>query len=65
LVGQVTEDPGGRMRVRLAADYDRLEFLRVLRDHPTERISDPGQLLAPAGLPGSGPREPRTDQGDG
>ena len=33
LVGQVAEDPGGRLRVRLAADYERLEFLRVLRDH--------------------------------
>ena len=25
LVGQVAEDPGGRMRARLAADYERLE----------------------------------------
>ena len=29
LIGQVAEDPGGRLRVRLAADYERLEFLRV------------------------------------
>ena len=30
LLGQVAADPGGRLRVRLAADYERLEFLRVL-----------------------------------
>ncbi len=47
LVGQVAEDPGGRMRVRLAADYERLEFLRVLRDYGNEGISDPGSLIAP------------------
>ena len=32
LLGEVVIDAGGRMRVRLAADYERLEFLRVLRD---------------------------------
>ncbi|GAA6187957.1 rod shape-determining protein MreC [Litorivita sp. NS0012-18] len=43
LIGQVAKDPGGRLRVRLAADYERLEFLRVLRDHGAEQISDPGR----------------------
>ncbi|MEP1766860.1 MAG: rod shape-determining protein MreC [Sulfitobacter sp.] len=33
LIGQVAADPGGRLRVRLAADFERLEFLRVLRHH--------------------------------
>jgi rod shape-determining protein MreC len=33
--------------VRLAADYERLEFLRVLRSHETERISEPGALIVP------------------
>lgn len=47
LIGQVAEDRGGRLRVRLSADYERLEFLRVLRHHGTEGISDPGQLIAP------------------
>lgn len=47
LIGQVAEDPGGRMRVRLAADYERLEFLRVLRDYGHERVTDPGSLIAP------------------
>lgn len=47
LIGQVAEDRGGRLRVRLSADYERLEFLRVLRHHGTEGISDPGRLIAP------------------
>lgn len=51
LVGRVAEDPGGRMRLRLSADYERLEFLRVLRDHGTESIVSPGQLIAPAPRP--------------
>jgi rod shape-determining protein MreC len=53
LVGQLTQDPGGRMRARLAADYERLEFLRVLRSYGTETIGDPGRLIAPASLPES------------
>ncbi|SEQ10975.1 rod shape-determining protein MreC [Thalassovita taeanensis] len=48
LVGQVAQDPGGRLRVRLAADYERLEFLRVLRNPGAEVITDPGRLIAPA-----------------
>ncbi|WP_010139947.1 rod shape-determining protein MreC [Oceanicola sp. S124] len=47
LVGQVAEDKQGRTRVRLAADYERLEFLRVLRHLGTERLSEPGGLIAP------------------
>ncbi len=49
LIGQVAEDPNGRLRVRLAADYERLEFLRVLRNPGTETISDPGALIMPTG----------------
>jgi rod shape-determining protein MreC len=49
LIGNVAVDPGGRMRVRLAADYERLEFLRVLRNYGTERIADPGRLVLPEG----------------
>ena len=38
------------MRVRLSADYSRLEFLRILRHHGTEVIQDPGGLVgAPPG----------------
>ena len=38
--------------MRISADYERLEFLRVLRSYENERLSDPGQLIAPAILPG-------------
>lgn len=47
LVGQVALGNDRRLRVRLSADYGRLEFLRVLRAQPHEDISDPGGLLAP------------------
>lgn len=47
LVGQMALGTDGRLRVRLAADYQRLEFLRVLRSRPHETIADPGNLLAP------------------
>lgn len=47
LIGQVAEDRGGRLRVRLSADFQRLEFLRLLRHHGTERINDPGNLILP------------------
>lgn len=51
LIGQVAEDPGGRLRVRLSADYERLEFLRVLRNYGAERIEDTGRLIRPETLP--------------
>lgn len=47
LVGQVALGNDGRHRVRLAADYERLEFLRVLRSQPREEIKDPGTLVLP------------------
>ncbi|SEO19700.1 rod shape-determining protein MreC [Salinihabitans flavidus] len=47
LIGQVATDPDGRLRVRLAADYERLEFLRVLRDHGHQRILSHGDLVIP------------------
>ena len=47
LVGQVALGTDDRLRVRLAADYQRLEFLRVLRSQPHEDIPDPDDLLAP------------------
>jgi rod shape-determining protein MreC len=45
LVGQVTQTQSGRLRVRLAADIQRLEFLRVLRHQPREIISNAGDLV--------------------
>ena len=47
LIGQVAEAPGGRLRVRLAADYERLKFLRVLRHYGTEPVSDTNDVLRP------------------
>ena len=47
LVGQVALDPSGTLRARLAADYGRLEFLRVLRARPQEKIETPGTLIGP------------------
>ncbi|MEM6888499.1 MAG: rod shape-determining protein MreC [Pseudomonadota bacterium] len=52
LIGQVAADPTGKLRVRLAADYQRLEFLRVLRHHGTEELSDTAKII--------GPRSPET-----
>lgn len=49
LVGQVAEDKSGRLRVRLSADYERLEFLRVLRHLGTEALSQPGGMILPGG----------------
>lgn len=49
LIGQAALDPSGRLRVRLAADYERLEFLRVLRHHGTEAIEDSASILGTNG----------------
>lgn len=57
LVGHVLQGPDRRFRVRLAADYERLEFLRVLRSHAPERIVDPGALIAPEPRPNPLPPE--------
>ena len=45
LVGQVAKDTDRRLRVQLSADYERLDFLRVLRSRNSEAITDPGGLL--------------------
>ncbi len=47
LIGQVAQDRNGRLRVRLAADYERLKFLKVLRSQPAEDIDTHGGLVAP------------------
>jgi rod shape-determining protein MreC len=57
VIGQVAKDPGGRLRVRLSADYERLEFLRVLRNYGAERIEDTGKLIRPEEAP-SNPETP-------
>ncbi|HBQ35500.1 MAG TPA: rod shape-determining protein MreC [Rhodobacteraceae bacterium] len=45
LVGQVAKGTDKRLRAQLAADYERLDFLRVLRNLTSEVITDPGALL--------------------
>ncbi|KNG93207.1 rod shape-determining protein MreC [Pseudaestuariivita atlantica] len=57
LLGEVVIDSGGRMRVRLAADYERLEFLRVLRDHGLGERPAAAALIRPETLP-EGPDAP-------
>ena len=49
LIGQVAADPGGRLRVRLAADYERLEFLRVLRNPGNEKVPDTAHVITSDG----------------
>lgn len=59
LIGQIAADPGGRLRVRLAADFERLEFLRVLRHHGTGLVVNAPSVIA-ADLP-AGQAERATD----
>lgn len=54
LIGAVVLTSDGRLRVKLAADYRRLEFLRVIRHLPAAPISEPGRLVGPT-LPGQIP----------
>lgn len=67
VIGQVAKDPGGRLRVRLSADYERLEFLRVLRNYGAERIEDTGRLIRPEQLPSNPetPTEQTSEASDG
>jgi rod shape-determining protein MreC len=46
LVGTIVQGADRRLRVALSADYERLEFLRVLRSHALEPITDAGNLIA-------------------
>lgn len=59
LVGEVALGADGRLRVRLAADYGRLDFLRVLRSRPAEVIEQSGSLLRPVDE-GGRPLDPGT-----
>lgn len=53
LAGTVFLSGDGRLRVKLSADYRRLEFLRVIRHLPVAPIAEPGRLVGPT-LPGDG-----------
>lgn len=58
LAGQVVQGSDGRMRLRMAADYGRLEFLRVLRSHPAETVADSDAVITPGGQGLIGPQLP-------
>lgn len=47
LIGQAVRAPDGRLRVRLAADYRTLDFVRVVRHVPPPVIDGPGDLIGP------------------
>lgn len=47
LVGNVVLARDGKLRLRLTADYERLEFLLVLRSRNREEISPPSELIGP------------------
>ncbi|MGR3343345.1 MAG: rod shape-determining protein MreC, partial [Paracoccaceae bacterium] len=49
LVGHVALGVDQRLRVRLSADYGRLEFLRVLRRQAPKGVADTGRLLTRTG----------------
>lgn len=61
LVGSVVFGTDKRLRVSLAADYQRLEFLRVLRSHDLTPITDAGALIAQPPLQGP-PKPPTTPE---
>ncbi len=69
LIGQVSLDRDGRLRARLAADFERFEFLRVLRANPHQRIGDAAPLIAPQPEPApadlDSAEEPAPDANDG
>ncbi|MGY6410353.1 MAG: rod shape-determining protein MreC [Alkalilacustris sp.] len=54
LVGEVAQGSDRSLRVRLSADMQRLQYLRVLRSTPSERIESPGTLLIPPPEPEEG-----------
>ena len=45
LIGQVAIDPQGHYRVRIAADFENLDFIRVLKVTPREDIGGPGEII--------------------
>lgn len=59
LIGQIAADPAGRLRVRLAADFERLEFLRVLRHHGTDAVVNAPSVIA------AGPRAQAAQETEG
>ncbi len=63
LVGQVILGKSGRFLVQLSADYERLEFLRVLRATPAKKIGISDRMIGTEG--GNGPTFAPSPQGSG
>ena len=67
LVGNVVKDTDNRLRVALSADFQKLEFLRVLRSHELVPITDAGALIALPPVMGppapAAPPDPATEAG--
>ncbi len=47
VIGQVVVSPDGRLRVLPAADFRRLDFVRVIRRQPPGVVEGPGELIGP------------------
>ncbi len=47
VVGKVVVQADKRLRVQLEADFDRLEYLRILRSHAADPITATGSLVVP------------------
>ncbi|WP_290741320.1 rod shape-determining protein MreC [Amaricoccus sp.] len=61
LIGQVVAGPDGRLRVLPAAQYRRLDFVRVIRQQPVAAVEGPGGLIGP--LVDAGPEAPAGGRG--
>ena len=66
LVGIVAVVSERNAQVQVSADYERLEFVRILRYQPSTRIDTPGGLIFPGEVTGGLPREvePSPDEGE-
>lgn len=62
LVGQIALDRDGNLRVRMAADIEQLEFLRVIRTRVRETITDPGGLVGTPDRESINPIVPRSEE---
>lgn len=47
LVGQAVFTSDGRIRARMSADLQRLNFMRVMRSHPGTTLDTPADLIGP------------------
>ncbi len=65
LAGQIVVSTDGRFLVQLAADFQRLEFLRILRNIPTEEIGVSDGLVGVQDPGAEPPSDPEVMSDDG